>query len=258
MTLPVFLGHEATPALDTLRVGDSVELSGDEGRHAANVRRLQVGERLDLVNGRGLRVRGVVDTVGGSALTLRVEAVTNEAPPAPTLILVQALAKGGRDEQAVESATEIGVDRVLPWQANRSIVKWAGSKAERARAKWEALTEAAAKQSRRAWVPAVEPVTDSKALAQWVEQLVSDGGICFVCHEEGSDPLAAHLRDHAQVREATSIAVIVGPEGGIDEGELAALRRAGAAVVLLGPHVLRSSSAGAAALTLLSAATGRW
>ncbi|WP_175953636.1 16S rRNA (uracil(1498)-N(3))-methyltransferase [Schaalia sp. Marseille-Q2122] len=258
MTLPVFLGHEATPALDTLRVGDSVELGGDEGRHAAKVRRMQVGERLDLVNGRGLRVRGVVDTLGGAALTLRVEAVTSEVPPAPTLILVQALAKGGRDEQAVESATEIGVDRVLPWQANRSIVKWVGSKAERARAKWVALTEAAAKQSRRAWVPVVESAADSKALARWVEQLVAGGGVCFVCHEEGSDTLTDYLRDNAQVGEATSIAVVIGPEGGIDEGELAALREAGAAVVLLGPHVLRSSSAGAAALTLVSAATGRW
>lgn len=262
MTLPVFLAHEATPAVETLHVGDSVELAGDEGRHAAKVRRLHVGERLDLVNGQGLRVRGVVEAVDTSALTLHVEAITNEAPPTPTLILVQALAKGGRDEQAVESATEIGVDHVLPWQANRSIVKWTGSKAERARAKWEALTEAAAKQSRRAWVPSVEPVADSKALARWVEKLVSDGGICLVCHEEGSETLVEYLHhnegDKSPVHEATAIAVIVGPEGGIDEGELAALCEAGASVVLLGPHVLRSSSAGAAALTLLSAATGRW
>lgn len=258
MTLPVFLGHEATPALETLQVGDCVELGGDEGRHAVKVRRMQVGERLDLVNGYGLRVRGVIQVVGGSELSMHVEAVTSEAPPTPTLILVQALAKGGRDEQAVESATEIGVDRVVPWQANRSIVKWTGSKAERARAKWEALTEAAAKQSRRAWVPIVEPVADSRALVRWVEKLVADGGVCLVCHEEGSEKLATYLWDNEQVKAATSIAVIVGPEGGIDEGELAALRDAGAAVVLLGPHVLRSSSAGAAALTLLSAATGRW
>ena len=221
-----------------------------------------MGERLDLVNGRGLRVRGVVQSVSASELSVHVEEVTCEAAPSLALVLVQALAKGGRDEQAVESATEIGVDVVVPWQANRSIVKWTGSKAERARAKWEALTEAAAKQSRRAWVPTVEPVADSQALVRWVEKLVGGGGVCLVCHEEGRETLVEYLHQNEDeklpVHEATAIAVIVGPEGGIDEDELAALREAGAAIVLLGPHVLRSSSAGAAALTLVSAATGRW
>lgn len=262
MTLPVFLGHEAMPALESLQLGDSVELGGDEGRHAAKVRRMQVGERLDLVNGRGLRIRGIVQSVGGAELSLHVEAITTEAVFEPTLILVQALAKGGRDEQAVESATEIGVDRVIPWQANRSIVRWSGAKVERARAKWQTLTEAAAKQSRRAWVPTVDHLVDSKTLPQWVEKTVAEGGVCLVCHEEGTDTLTEYLRgtedEQSPVNKATTVAVIVGPEGGIDEDELSALREAGATVVLLGPHVLRSSSAGAAALTLVSAVTGRW
>lgn len=268
MTLPVFLGTDTHPPLDQTSVGDALTLQGDEGRHAAKVRRLAVGEWLDVVDGAGLRVRGEVVATAASSLTMRVEQVIVEEAPATRLVLVQALAKGGRDEQAIESATEIGVDQVIPWQAQRSIVKWVGPKAEKARAKWESVVVAAAKQSRRAWTPQVERARDSRTLAQWIAQVSAEGGVVYMAHEAAHAGLAADLRGRAWGLCASessagavlppSLGVLVGPEGGISDEERAAFVEAGAVEILLGPHVLRSSSAGATALTLISAALGRW
>lgn len=259
MTLPVFLGHETSPVLDQVKVGESLTLHGDEARHAVKVKRLTPGEGVDIVNGCGLRVRGTVSAAQGMTMIISVDAIMTEEAPRPRLTLIQALAKGGRDEQAIEQATEVGVDHVIAWQARRSIVKWVGAKAVKALGKWGGVVEAAAKQSRRAWVPEVEGPCDSVALTRWISQVIAGGGIVFIAHEEGVDGLANQLRQLGdRLCEVNDIAVIVGPEGGITSEELADFQQAGARVVLLGPHVMRSSSAGAAALTLISAAIGRW
>lgn len=261
MTLPVFLGEDLTPDPSSLGVGESAFLGGEEGRHAAVVRRMGVGESLDVVDGAGLRLRcevtGVVERGAGRGLELRVDEVMTEETSRPRLTLVQALAKGGRDEQAVESAVEVGVDAVVPWQANRSIARWQAQKLTKGVAKWEQVVRAAAKQSRRAFVPEVGEPVDSRGLATLAARVVADDGLVLVCHEEGTLPLARLLAGGAAER-AGEVLVVVGPEGGIDPDELASLRTAGAEVVLLGPHVLRSSSAGPAALTLVAAAVGRW
>lgn len=280
MTLPVFLGDDAIPALAQLQAGDSFTLGGHEGRHAVKVKRLSPGEGVDVVDGRGLRVRGTVTEASGSTMTVEVGEVIAESFPTTRLTLIQALAKGGRDEQAIEMATEIGVDQVIAWQAGRSIVKWAGPKAVKALGKWHSMVLAAAKQSRRAFIPSVEGPFDSQALTAWIAKVSSRGGVVFIAHEEGKRSLAAELasrgwmgarvqvaRDSAEQGnggevEASAfpeeVAVVVGPEGGISPDELAAFSQAGACVVLLGPYVMRSSSAGSAALTLISAAMGRW
>lgn len=264
MTLPVFIGLETQPPLVEVSVGDVVDLLGEEGRHAAKVRRLQVGEWLDIVDGCGLRLRGEVTAVASSSLRMRVCERVLEGAPCPKLVLVQALAKGGRDEQAIEAATEIGVDAVVPWQAQRSIVKWVGAKADKARAKWESVVVAAAKQSRRSWLPQVMSVHDSRALAAWVRGVCADGGLVYIAHEAGRATLSADLRDRDWLGGGSAsqmpsvIGVIVGPEGGISDEERELFAAAGGVEILLGPHVLRSSSAGCAALTLVSAATGRW
>ena len=156
MTLPVFLGSDLTPALESLSVGDSATLGGAEGRHAASVRRIGAGEWVDVVDGFGLRATCEVSGSDKSSLSLIVRELAQEDAPSPEVILVQALAKGGRDEAAVEICTEIGVDRVIPWASQRAIVQWKGPKAEKGRAKWEGVARAAAKQSRRAYVPVVE------------------------------------------------------------------------------------------------------
>ncbi|MFC6714214.1 16S rRNA (uracil(1498)-N(3))-methyltransferase [Branchiibius cervicis] len=244
MTAPLFFADDLAGA----RVGDRVLLAGDEGRHAATVRRLKVGEPIQLADGAGLVLSGVVASVDGPSLQVRVERVRREPDPAPSFTLVQALAKGDRDDQAIEAATELGVDTIVPWQADRSIVQWRGPRGDRALAKWRGVVRAAAKQSRRATIPVVEPAMDTKGLAR----RTSSGRLTLVLHEEATTPIAA-----VDLPADGEVAVVVGPEGGISPAELGALTGAGAISVRLGSTVLRSSSAGPAALAVLLART-RW
>lgn len=262
MTLPVFLAEDLTPALESLSVGDSATLGGAEGRHAASVRRIGAGEWVDIVDGAGVRATCEVSGSDKASLSLVVRELVQEGAPSPEVILVQALAKGGRDEAAVEICTEIGIDRVIPWASQRAIVQWKGPKAEKGRLKWEGVARAAAKQSRRAFVPVVEDVKDSRELASWVRALTDEAGVAFVCHEEASVSLGAAL---ATIQDScvdgalpARIALIVGPEGGIGAEETAQLVDAGARAIGLGDNVLRSSTAGAVALTLIRAAAGAY
>ena len=147
MTLPLHL--VAGEVLAGRAVGDVVALDGAEGRHAATVRRTRVGERLLLTDGVGLRVEAEVVAVGAGMLDLRLVSVAADPAPSPRFVLVQALAKNDRDDQAVEAATECGVDEVVPWQASRSVVQWRGERGEKAWRKWDALLVAATKQSSR-------------------------------------------------------------------------------------------------------------
>ncbi len=185
-------------------------------------------------------------------MTIRVEEILEDRDPAVTL--VQALAKGGRDEQAVESAVELGVTTVVPWQADRSIVQWRGPKAEKARAKWDALALAAMKQSRRAVLPTVDPVVTTRGLVARVREAVAAGERVLVLHEVAAQPLTALSWDDA----SQPVTFIVGPEGGVSDDEVAALVDAGAVAVLLGPHVLRASTAGPAGITALAALRRTW
>ncbi len=249
MTAPLFLLPPG--GLDGAEPGALVTLDGEEGRHAATVRRVRTGERVDLADGAGLVARCRVQALASPSVLLRVDAIERTVPPVPPLVLVQALAKGGRDEQAVETATELGVDAVVPWQAGRSVVVWAGERAERSRRRWEATARAATKQSRRASLPTIHPPVDTPGLAQ----LVAASALTLVLHEEAQEALATVALPAAA---PGAVLVVVGPEGGIAAQELTALGAAGARAVRLGPHVLRSSSAGAAALAVLSLRLHRW
>jgi len=265
VTTAVF--HADAQLLATAAVGSVVTLRGEEARHAATVRRMRAGEEVELVDGAGLRVAGTVAAASKDELSVAVTGVTREAPPAVRLVLVQALAKGGRDEQAVETATELGVDVVVPWQASRSVSVWAGPKVEKGRRRLEAVTLAAAKQSRRAWVPGVHDLVDTRGLVAGVASAVAAGGAVLVLHEQATVPIVeAVLPEPGHVvpgggsglAAPTEVAVVVGPEGGITDDEVAALEAAGAQPVLVGPHVLRTSTAGPAALAVLSQRLGRW
>lgn len=262
MTLPVFLGEDMNPLPASLAVGQCASLGGAEGRHAASARRIGVGEWVEVVDGRGLRLTCEVSGGDKTSLSLVVRQVRQEDAPRPDIVLVQALAKGGRDEAAVEICTEIGVDRVIPWASQRAIVQWKGTKADKGRAKWQSVARAAAKQSRRAFVPRVEDVKDSAELARWIRALTDEAGVAFLCHEEASLSLGAALalaQDEGAVASLPArIALIVGPEGGIGPAETAQLTSAGANAVGLGDNVLRSSTAGAVALTLIRAAAGTY
>jgi 16S rRNA (uracil1498-N3)-methyltransferase len=247
VTLPMFLVEPGR--LAGVVAGSGFVLDGDEGRHAATVRRIRAGERIDLADGEGALAHCEVVSAGRDRLELRVDDV-GAVPLAPLrLALVQALAKGGRDEQAVETATEVGVDAVLPWQAGRSVVRWQGERGEKARRRWETIAREAAKQSRRPRVPVIEPVRSSPELAQ----RVGAAALALVLHESARHPLI-----DVPLPEAGELLVIVGPEGGITDDEVARLTEGGAIAVRLGREVLRASTAGPVALGWLAARTGRW
>ena len=136
-------------------VGDEVEVGGAEGRHAVTVVRLRPGETV-LLGGGGRRAEATVTHTGKGAFSARLETVVDEPENDPRIVLVQALAKGGRDEQAVETATELGVDEVVPWQAARGVVVWRDrEREEKGRRRWQSVCVAASKQSRRGRVPVV-------------------------------------------------------------------------------------------------------
>ncbi|MBO0869210.1 MAG: 16S rRNA (uracil(1498)-N(3))-methyltransferase [Micromonosporaceae bacterium] len=228
--------------VESLPDGDSYVLSGPEGHHAADVARLRVGERLLLGDGRGGTATAVVSAVGRSRLDLSIMDRRYEVPPEPRLVVAQGLAKGDRAELAVQAMTEAGVDEILPWAASRSVVIWRDG---RGLERWRTTAREAAKQSHRAWLPVVSPVVSTGALAPRVT---------FVLDVSA----AARLSTVDLPAGVPELVLVVGPEGGVAPEELAAFRRAGAVPVRLGATVLRTSTAGVAALSVLAARLGRW
>jgi 16S rRNA (uracil1498-N3)-methyltransferase len=226
----------------------TVTLTGPEGHHAAAVRRLRVGERADVSDGAGTLARAVVSGVGKDSVTLDVVALHAVPAPHPRLAVAQALPKGDRGELAVELMTEIGVDVIIPWAAERSIARWQAERGAKALAKWRASAREAAKQSRRAWLPEVTDLATTAVLARRA------ASSCPVILEAGA---IARLHD-LPVPDSGEVLLLVGPEGGISPAERAALRAAGAVEARLGPTVLRTSTAGAAAAAVLLARTSRW
>jgi len=243
--LPVHL----VPALDGVVAGGTVTIEGDEAHHAVAVRRLRAGERVVLTDGAGTSVTGPVASTGKRVFAVLAEEIEHAEPATPALTVVQAIPKGERGELAVEVLTEIGAARIVPWAASRSVAVWKGERAERSLAKWRATAREAAKQARRTWFPEVAPMASTAEVAALVEA----AGLAVVLHEEGTATLAT-----AAVPETGGILLVVGPEGGLAEDEIAAFEAAGAVTVRLGAEVLRTSTAGVAAAAALLARTPRW
>lgn len=243
--------------------GDLVVLDGAEGHHAATVKRVRAGEQIDLLDGAGTRASCTVVSTDKASLSARVDRLAHEGSPAVETVLVQALSKGDRDLQAVEAAVELGIDAVIPWQADRSVVRWPAAKAEKGRQKWAATVRSALKQSRRTRLPEVAGVVTTAQLAEQLLRARTDGTTrqAIILHEAATQPLAAVVRaflDDGEARATAgegasaiaSVMLIVGPEGGISDGEVERLVAAGARTALLGRNVLRASTAGPAALVL--------
>ncbi len=243
MTLPVFLAD----GLAGVRSGDRLVLDGDEGRHAATVKRIRAGEQVMLTDGAGTTATCTVIESAKTSLGLQVEETSFLDRESPMVTVVQALPKGDRGELAVEVLTEVDVDRIVPWAASRSVAVWKGERAVKGSAKWRATAREATKQARRAWVPEVTPL----ATTDEVVELIAQADLAVVLHEAAELPLADLDLDGVR-----HLLVIVGPEGGIREEELAAF--AGAKVVRLGSSVLRTSTAGVAAVAALLSRTDRW
>ena len=242
MTPPVFY-------VDPSRLsGDSLVLDGPEGRHAAVVRRVTKGERVDLSDGAGNVAECVVARVDEATVHLSVVDRRSEPAPRPRLVVVQALVKGAA-EDAVTSMTEVGVDQIVPWAAERAIVQWEGARGEKSRARWQSAAREAGKQSRRARFP---DVTELATTADVAARLRA-ASLGVVLHESATRSLAT-----AAVPPAGDVIVVVGPEGGITDEELAAFTAVGAAACRMGPTVLRAATAGTAAAATLLSRTPRW
>ena len=236
--------------LSSVAPGTTVAISGDEARHAVTVSRVRAGERIAIGDGRGTLVHGVVASTGARELDLTVDEVFVEEGASPRITLVQALAKGDRDELAVQAATELGVDEIVPWQAARSVSRWDAAKAAKGRARWATIVREAAKQAHRAWVPEVAELTTTAELARRAAAC-----LVLILEPTATERLSALAVDPGEERD---IVLVVGPEGGIAPEELDALAAAGARGVRLGDTVLRTSTAGPAALAVVSTALGRW
>ena len=241
-------------------VGELLSLRGSEGRHAATVSRVRVGESLLVGNGRGLIVSATALTVEKDVVTLEVTNVDGIPLPTTRITLVQALAKNDRDERAIEACTELGIDAVLPWAAERSISKWEGPKVAKGRSRWGAIVREATKQSIRAYVPEVLAYEKASVFVKTLAgtQLIVLDPTGDVSLSEMSLAVSAwHDESPSEVflpggAPVASFALIVGPEGGITPSELALLRANGATIATLGRNILRTSTAGPAALAILS------
>lgn len=248
MTAPVYLAP--TAALDAATPGALVRLDGAEGRHAVTVRRSAIGEVVRLVDGAGRWVDGTIAAiVGGDAADVLVAHAGRDRPPAPRIVAVQAVPKGDRGELAVEVLTEIGADVIVPWAADRCVAQWRGDKANRGRQRWQDAGVAAAKQARRTWFPEVSAL----ARLNDVVAHVMAADLAVVLSEDAADAIGDLL-----VPTSGAIVFVVGPEGGISPTEHAALIGAGGRSTRCGPHVLRTSTAGVAAISAVLARSERW
>jgi len=234
-------------------VGGIAVVEGDEGFHAATVRRIRPGEQLVLSDGAGTLAHCVVEAAGKRGLSARVLDRRTAARPVPAVTVVQAIPKSERSELAIELATEAGADAFVAWQASRCVARWDGERAVKGLRRWRAVARSAARQSRRAYIPDVSGPVSTSALIADVAQSAAAGAVVLALHESADRPLA-----DIAVAQANSISLIVGPEGGISQDEIADLTAAGAVPVRLGPTVLRTSTAAAVALGALGVLTARW
>jgi len=237
-----------TAVARTLNPGQTYVLSGEEGKHAAMVKRLRAGEIVQLTDGTGIRIEAKVLANLGSSLELSIESISEEEASTLQLTLVQALAKGDRDELAVQAATELGAVSIVPWQANRCVSKWEDTKLVRGVARWQAIVAEAAKQSLRVTTPTVLSAVSSSGLAE----IFSKFDRVLVLDTTGQKSLKTFLPLTGKV------AVVVGPEGGIDHSELELFEKSGAERVHLGAGILRTSTAGLAAISAILAFGSAW
>lgn len=266
------------PAVSHWEPGGVYGLCESEAHHV-RVMRFEPGESVQVVDGAGRAAVVTLERVDTEAVSVKVEQILHTSSGV-RVGLIQALSKNDRDLQAVETCVEIGADAFIPWQADRSIVRWRGDRAAKAHQKWVDTAVRATKQSRRAEQPVVGSMVTTKQLVKAVSEASERGVLVAVCHEDASDHLATvlatfHAANAARVQtepatpseaeandeapEKTGdvapewdvdVMLAVGPEGGISPDEVASLTQAGAVLVSLGPHILRASTAGAVGTVL--------
>lgn len=229
-----------------LVAGTTLRLDGVEGRHAATVMRMRVGEPIELVDGAGARARGTVETSMKDALDVRIDAVQHEPEPLLRCTVVQALLKGEHGELAIDQLTQVGVDVIVPWACQHAVV--IADRRDKVLGRARQRLHAAGKQARLARFPRLEDVASTQSIVA----LVREADLAVLLHESAQTPIQSIVAP-----AAGHVVLIVGPEGGISAEERDRLLAAGAREARLGPSVLRGSLAGAVAAGVVLAAT-RW
>ena len=222
-----------------------VELTGAEAHHAARVLRVRVGEAITVADGSGLVLEAVVTEVG-DVVRADVQTSREKVAPKPSVTLYQAVAKGERMDDVVSRAVEIGVRRVVPFVAERTIVRWDEGKRRKARERWTTIARSAAKQCRS------PHLTDLEELRDGPEDALNEGAPVVALHERA----ATRLRDALPQTAPEEIVVVVGPEGGLAPSEVRVLEDGGASVVTLGDRILRTETAGLVAAAIIGYAYG--
>ena len=243
MTPPLFVADRAAMAASRFT------LVGPEGRHATTVRRVVPGELVDITDGSGQLAHCVVIAARPGELDLEVESREEDPPPACRVTVVQAIIKGERGELAVELMTEVGVDAIVPWAAERSVAVWRPDREEKALNRWQSTAREAAKQSRRPRFPQL----GSQVSTARLPALLEDAALGVLL-----DPAAGVALADVPLPRTGDILLIVGPEGGVSPAETEVLTGAGAVPARLGPTVLRGSTAGGVAAALVLSRCGRW
>jgi 16S rRNA (uracil1498-N3)-methyltransferase len=231
---------------DQINDGSTQTLDNDDAHHAIKVLRLKLGEVIKISDGVKKWVSGSIIEISKKELTISISERGDFEEKKPELVLVQAVTKSERNKEMLELAIEAGVDRIIPWQAERSISKWQSDSAQ----KWEIGIKEACKQARQVRLPKLMPMLTTAG----VVQLLSKDARIIVFHESASEKFT-----QLQLPESlASIYLVIGPEGGISQSELSIFENGGSKIVRLGETVLRSAHAGFAAISAVQTKLGRW
>jgi len=228
--------------------GSKITVEGDEAHHAIKVMRMEIGEEIQLADGKGNWVQGAISSIDKKSFTIAISQRGQSSRSHPEFIVIQALTKSDRSKETIELLVEAGVDRIIPWQSDHSIAKWKSEMQE----KWESAALAACKQSRRYSLPTIEtPITlDS------IRERFTEGSLLLVLHESAHEKLSVVVSPSAISFQR--IVLVIGPEGGLSIDELREFEAIGGKIVKLGNPVLRSAHAGFAGLAAIQALMKHW
>ena len=224
-------------------------VTGEEANHIHKVLRMAVGDELLLADGRGTWGSGTITSLSKTEVLVHLTETGTQATSQPRISVIQALPKSDRVKETIELLTEAGVDRIIPWQATRSISKMQGDSLS----KWRQGAFTAAKQSRRFRIPDIE---FSYSAATSSDEIFRNS-VILTCHESASAKLS-QVFSSPLPEGLEEIFVVIGPEGGLTEEEVAHFHALGAHTVRLGEPIFRSAHAGVAVLSAIQALTGRW